>query len=388
MTKWASGSTPVYVDSAIQDLMERIGMGKPLRTSAAAKRRKQKRFNKKWTEDFPHMSNTKELFLASSDLTDHISAKVMCERFDMDEETILEEVSLLCNKAEWKSFIESDWHFKEFKIFEMTPARGTILDEDTKTLIQFDTQSTSINLKIFGNRSSIDNIIQICTRKFELVDCYIEWIYSADGNSIDIPLRPDKMPITEMYPFLKGEQLHDYYDRFMNSSASILLLIGPPGTGKTTFIRGLLQHRKASALVTYETSILEKDYVFARFIESDEEIMVIEDADAFLSSRKDGNLMMHKFLNVGDGLVSTKGKKMIFSTNLPSIKNIDTALIRPGRCFDIVTFDRMNQEEAEVAAKALDVQLNETKQDWSIAEIFHKQVHAPVTMQQSKIGFV
>jgi ATP-dependent 26S proteasome regulatory subunit len=65
--------------------------------------------------------------------------------------------------------------------------------------------------------------------------------------------------------------------------------------------------------------------------------------------------MMHRFLNVGDGLVTTKGKKMIFSTNLPSIRDIDSALVRPGRCFDIVTFAPLEVSEAQALADALEV---------------------------------
>ena len=102
---------------------------------------------------------------------------------------------------------------------------------------------------------------------FEFVTNQIEWIYSADGSSIEIPLRHDRMPVEEMYPFLEGNTLAELYDGFMHSSASILLLIGPPGTGKTTFIRGLLQHSEASAIVSYDSNVLEKDYVFANFIE-------------------------------------------------------------------------------------------------------------------------
>ena len=193
---------------------------------------------------------------------------------------------------------------------------------------------------------------------------------SNDGASVEIPLRPDKSPVDEMYPWLGDETLAEYYDRFMESDASILLLIGPPGTGKTTFIRGLLQHANQSAMVSYDANILSKDYVFASFVEGKMGLMVIEDADNFLSSRSEGNDMMHKFLNVGDGLVTTKNKKLIFSTNLPSIRDVDSALIRPGRCFDIITFSNLNKEQAQKLATRVGVELAGEKSEYSIAEVF------------------
>jgi ATP-dependent 26S proteasome regulatory subunit len=192
-----------------------------------------------------------------------------------------------------------------------------------------------------------------------------------------------------MYPFLKGEKLTDYYDRFMKSPANILLLIGPPGTGKTTFIRGLIAHSNSSAIVTYDAAILEKDFVFARFIEDDTGMMVLEDSDNFLKSRSDGNTMMHRFLNVGDGLVTTKGKKMIFSTNLPSIRDVDPALIRPGRCFDILSFEPLTKEQAEKLAQRVEVKLEGDKSTWSIAEVFNKQTDQKAIKKiNSKIGFI
>jgi ATP-dependent 26S proteasome regulatory subunit len=120
--------------------------------------------------------------------------------------------------------------------------------------------------------------------------------------------------------------------------------------------------------------------------------MVIEDSDTFLRARTDGNTMMHRFLNVGDGLVTTKGKKLIFSTNLPSTKDIDPALIRPGRCFDVLNFNLLNKEQAKVLAKKVGSSLPEKDKDganeYSIAEIYNQKADDLIEKKTKKFGFV
>jgi ATP-dependent 26S proteasome regulatory subunit len=123
-------------------------------------------------------------------------------------------------------------------------------------------------------------------------------------------------------------------------------------------------------MVTYDASILEKDFVFANFIEQNVNLLVLEDSDNFLKARSEGNTMMHRFLNVGDGLVTTKGKKLIFSTNLPSVRDVDEALIRPGRCFDILKFEKLDDNQAKALAEKQGFSLNEEKDSWTLAEIF------------------
>ena len=330
------------------------------------------------------MDRTKQDVLGgASDVGDYFACNIAMARNERQLDTRVRYMTILADKKAWMQTIGRCG----LRHFIVADDRGFLVNDPMLSYFSFDINASSIVVKLHGDQQFIDQWADELSLEYEVVENVVEWIYSANGESIQIPLRADRVPIDEMYPWLGDERLTDYYDRFMDSDASILLLIGPPGTGKTTFIRGLLQHTKQSALVTYDSILLEKDYVFASFVEGDRSIMVLEDADNFLGARSEGNNMMHKFLNVGDGLVSTKNKKMIFSTNLPSIQDIDPALIRPGRCFDIVNFSLFNQEQADILVKKLGVEIQSKPNTfYSLADIFFNQT-ATVKVARQRIGF-
>ena len=331
-----------------------------------------------------------KIFLGVSDFEDLITAEILKRRVEAGHRTVHRKTNVLCNREHWSEWVET--MFKDDLHVQGNSDNGLVIERDTNNYFKFDVDSNTTTVRAFGDDQYADAIIALVESKYDIVSSHIEWIYGGDGQSVNVPLNRDRLPVAEMYPFLNGESLEEYYDRYMASSANILLLIGPPGTGKTTFIRGLLAHTNSSAIVSYDVNILDRDGFFARFIESDDNVMVLEDSDAFLKSRSDGNTMMHRFLNVGDGLVTTKGKKMIFSTNLPSIRDIDSALVRPGRCFDIVTFDNLTVQEAQALAKRLNVTLpvrprGKETQKYSIAEVFNEQVTTDKTSTR-KVGFI
>jgi hypothetical protein len=365
------------------------------------KSKKQTRTLKKWTWAAPEnifnlnkiMNETTEnkIFLGVSDFEDLVTSEILKRRVDSNQRTVHRETTVLCNREHWATWSEET--FKDYLHVQGNSSYGIIIENETNNYIKFDVNSNTTTVRAFGDSDFADAIINLVEANYDIVTSHIEWVYGSDGSSVNVPLNRDRLPVEEMYSFLNGESLGDYYDRYMASSANILLLIGPPGTGKTTFIRGLLAHTNSSAIVSYDSAILEKDSFFAHFIQSDDSVMVLEDSDTFLKSRSDGNTMMHRFLNVGDGLVTTKGKKMVFSTNLPSIRDVDSALVRPGRCFDILTFDTLNVEQANALAKRLGVNLtvrklgDETK-PYSIAEVFNQKTKGMNTASNRKVGFI
>lgn len=113
----------------------------------------------------------------------------------------------------------------------------------------------------------------------------------------------------------------------------------------------------ARVLYTADQSTLSSDEIFVEFITGSHDAFVVEDADHLLMARANGNVDLHRFLAIADGVVRAQGRKIIFTTNLPNVGDIDEALIRPGRCFAAVRTRVLELGEAAALATRIGVDL-------------------------------
>jgi len=186
----------------------------------------------------------------------------------------------------------------------------------------------------------------------------IEWTFLTSGGgleSADIEELANDVLRDRAYPEIKGG-VRSFVARYLDAPETVLVLQGPPGTGKTRLVRAILgemSRRKgepAQALYTGDMRALASDEIFARFITGRHDAFVVEDADHLLKPRTDGNEHLHRFLTIADGVVRSQGRKIIFSTNLPNVGDLDDALIRPGRCFARIHVRTLTSVEAQALA--------------------------------------
>jgi len=228
----------------------------------------------------------------------------------------------------------------------------------------------------------------------------------SQGKEIPVP-KTETVSVVRVaepayYPYLEGG-INALLADFIASDETVLILMGKPGTGKScgisagiTALNLLPVYAKKTEVVTHEKFVdslfsycdqlmeqlegskkRERALLFKERTFLDEAlpkyfaglgrnisdgvrekqkdlipIAVVEDADLLLRPRSEGNEQMQELLNITDGIGSRFNRKVIFTTNLENTDHIDSALLRPGRCYGAFLFKLLSPMEA-VEARAV-----------------------------------
>lgn len=295
------------------------------------------------------------------------------------------------------NFNTSEWIHKNFESYSMVSesewiAYKQMSKEGNPVRVYGYNERNSLRYTVAGDRDAVMAFDSwMSTQGFRDREIEISWAFGPDYTKMElfnVPLET-LPPLKFAYPWVP-QGVDQFTKTFMESRESILILMGPPGTGKTNFIKNMIKFTGRNAMVTYDTNLLFSDGFFAAFM-SDRNcnVLILEDADNIMGARKDGNSMMHRFLNASDGLISMRDKKIVFTTNLPKVSDIDPALIRPGRCHDILTFRNLDQAECRSVLKELgrDNSISLPKPNYSLAEITNMSNKVLEKIKPS-VGFV
>lgn len=188
--------------------------------------------------------------------------------------------------------------------------------------------------------------------------------------------------IPGMYPYLNMDK---FISAFLSSKENLFLLYGDPGVGKTCMMKLLLRQTALAmksgfhAIYVKDRKVLQDPEFWVQLTkltkntarvtlgnilfgeDADEEApqhapaarhrdsalyLILDDLDEELRQREKGadNFIVSQLLSFSDGLFETYLKTII--TSNMDVSDIDRALIRPGRCFDILNLRQLTRDQA------------------------------------------
>ena len=187
----------------------------------------------------------------------------------------------------------------------------------------------------------------------------------------------------------KHEYLLNQLD--LKDKKGIVLLHGLPGTGKTMYIRHLISILSEKRTVIYLPNQLIDSLTDPSFIpllsEYNGSVIIIEDADEAIRSRKNGGASVDKLLNLADGILSDfLGIQFICTFNCP-ITTIDEALLRKGRLIFRHEFGKLPKDKAQKLSNSLGFDIK-IADDMTLAEIYNQEKKfGEDEKKQNRIGF-
>lgn len=213
-----------------------------------------------------------------------------------------------------------------------------------------------IHLAVVAKDSSclIDfiNTLPLDENKYQGKTLDLSYFYmsSRDGLSekeIGIEVADLNTIYPELYPDI---DIHNLIESYNQAREPLLILYGDPGVGKTSFIKYVISHgdyRKIAYIK--DPRVMQDGQLWALLTYKDFQLIIFDDLDSDLLPRRKvtDSTFMTQLLSYSDGIFTQGNTKIVITTN-QTVKEIDSALIRPGRCFDFIKLNRLTNTDAKL----------------------------------------
>jgi hypothetical protein len=141
----------------------------------------------------------------------------------------------------------------------------------------------------------------------------------------------------------------------------IVILDGPPGTGKTHMVRALLNEVPKGTFVLIPSNMMSQlgspSFIKALLREQKKGypmILVVEDADEAISARDRSNMSeISALLNFSDGIFGAMMDLRIVCTTNADVEDLDEAVMRHGRLCRRIEVGKLDHVQAQVVYKRL-----------------------------------
>jgi len=272
-----------------------------------------------------------------------------------------------------------------------------IIKLEEKLLIDIKNHLTTVYYKNAEAAEICSNIISQYYKKKEessRFNLIINSTYTDSGLDVEeFEIREQAPDITDNY----NEGFEDINKRiitFLNEekSSGLVLLHGMQGTGKTSYIRHLINAVKKTFIYvpTYMVNEISNPRFLPFMKNYKNSILIIEDCEGLLESRETGNdssSALSNLLNLGDGLLSDALFLKVICTFNTDLKNIDKAVLRKGRLRVRYEFKELTSEKTGKLFDKLHI-TDTPAQAMTLAEIYNlKDINDTNGNSSKGIGF-
>ena len=203
---------------------------------------------------------------------------------------------------------------------------------------------------------------------------------------------PEKFDISKLYDdtFAKEDvKINEFIKK--DDTSGLIILHGEKGTGKSTYIKHLIHEHADKKFIFVPSHLVNMlgDPAFGSFLTTlNNTIVILEDCENVIADRKSNIISngsgVSLILNMTDGILADDlGIKFICTFN-EDMKNIDSALLRKGRCVSKYEFKPLCKEKAQTLLKELGIEAHVEKAI-TLADIFHYTDDDYQTKKQSII---